>query len=98
MAEFFVYVLRCADGTLYVGSTDNIERRVVEHQLGKGAKYTRGRAPVRVVYLETFPSRSEAMRREKAVKKLGKAGKEKLVERFGLEGKTGPRRGPEQVG
>lgn len=85
---FYVYMLRCADGTLYVGSTDNIERRVVEHQAGKGARYTRTRAPVRVVYLEALASRADAMRREVAVKRLGKKGKETLVAKFGLERKA----------
>ncbi len=80
---FYVYVLRCSDGTLYVGSTDNIERRVVEHQIGKGAKYTRGRGPVALVHLETFETRPLAMKRERAIKALGKAGKERLVLGFG---------------
>jgi predicted GIY-YIG superfamily endonuclease len=87
---FFVYILRCGDGSLYVGSTDNIERRVVEHQLGRGARYTRTRAPVRVVYLEAVESRSAAMKREIAVKNLGKAGKEKLVAKFGMERQSQP--------
>jgi putative endonuclease len=81
--EYFVYILLCADETFYVGSTDNIERRVVEHAGGKGARYTRGRGPVKVVYLETFQTRSQAMGREVAIKKLGRAGKEKLVAGFG---------------
>jgi|GEM_PF-98053 len=85
---FYVYVLRCSDGTLYVGSTDNIERRVVEHQMGKGAKYTRGRGPVALVYLETLETRPLAMKRERAVKALGKAGKEKLVLGFGKRKET----------
>ncbi len=79
---FYVYILRCADKTLYVGSTDNIERRVVEHASGRGARYTQGRGPVEVVYLEALPSRADAMRREVAVKGLGKTGKERLVARF----------------
>jgi predicted GIY-YIG superfamily endonuclease len=80
--QYFVYILKCGDGTFYVGSTDNIERRVVEHASGRGARYTRGRGPVEVVYLETLPSRAEAMKREIAVKRSGKAGKERLVGKF----------------
>ena len=74
-----VYVLRCADGTLYTGYTTDVERRVAEHDRGEGAKYTRGRTPVELVYTETFGSRSAAMRREHEIKQLDRAAKESLV-------------------
>lgn len=67
---WFVYMLRCADGSLYTGCTDNIERRIATHQKGKGAKYTRSRLPVILVYQEEVPNKSEALRREIAIKKL----------------------------
>lgn len=76
---WFVYILRCADGTLYTGVTDNVERRAAEHGGGRGAKYTRGRGPVTVVYREACAGRSAALRREAAVKKLRRAEKLALI-------------------
>lgn len=74
---WFVYLLRCGDGTLYTGSTNDLAGRLTAHQRGKGAKYTRSRLPVELVYWEDLPDRSAALRREAAVKKLTRA--EKLV-------------------
>jgi putative endonuclease len=74
-----VYVLKCADGTYYTGYTTDVDRRVAEHDAGKGAKYTRGRTPVDLVHVETFETRSAAMSREAAVKSLSRAEKEALV-------------------
>lgn len=77
----FVYVLRCADGTLYTGYTTDVERRVAEHDAGDGAKYTSGRTPVELVHREAYRSRSAAMRREHAIKALSRAEKERLIGR-----------------
>jgi putative endonuclease len=80
MTGHYVYVLQCADDTLYTGYTTNIERRVTEHDSGEGAKYTRGRTPVELVHVESFDSRSAAMSREYEIKQLSRAAKESLVE------------------
>ncbi len=78
--QWFVYILRCADNSLYTGITTDIVRREKEHNDGKlGAKYTRARQPVFVVYQEAHNSRSEASKREIAIKKLSKNNKEKLL-------------------
>ncbi|MFH0770446.1 MAG: alpha/beta fold hydrolase [Candidatus Peregrinibacteria bacterium] len=76
---FFFYLARCSDGSLYAGVTDNLAAREARHNAGTGAKYTRGRGPVKMVYSEEFRTRSEALRREAAVKKLGKKQKEALI-------------------
>ena len=78
--DHWVYVLRCADDTLYTGYTTDVERRVAEHDAGEGARYTRGRTPVDLVHAEPFESRSAAMSREHEVKALSRAEKERLVE------------------
>jgi putative endonuclease len=75
----YVYVLRCADDTLYTGYTTDVERRVAEHDAGEGAKYTRGRTPVELVHTESFGSRSAALSREAAIKSSSRAEKERLV-------------------
>lgn len=75
----YTYILRCADGTLYCGWTNNLDARLAAHNSGKGAKYTRGRGPVTLVYHETFPTQREAMQREAAIKKLTRAQKEALI-------------------
>ena len=77
--EAFVYLLECADGTLYTGYTTDLERRLRAHNAGKGAKYTRSRLPVRLVYCERLASKREAMRRECALKQLTRAEKLALV-------------------
>jgi putative endonuclease len=74
-----VYVLECADGSLYTGYTTDVERRVAEHDAGEGAKYTRGRTPVELVHVESFPTRSAALAREHEIKQLSRAAKERLV-------------------
>ncbi|MCI9555779.1 GIY-YIG nuclease family protein [Oscillospiraceae bacterium 50-16] len=76
---WYVYILRCGDGTFYTGSTDDVERRLAVHRSGKGAKYTRGRGPLELVYQEALPDRSSALRREAAIKKLTRAQKERLI-------------------
>lgn len=77
---WFVYMIRCSDNSLYTGVTTNIERRFKEHQESKkGSKYARAKIPLRVVYQETHPNRSEAQIREAQLKKYTKTEKEKLV-------------------
>ncbi|WP_066412905.1 GIY-YIG nuclease family protein [Halorubrum aethiopicum] len=79
MSDHHVYVIECADGTLYTGYTTDVERRVAEHDAGEGAKYTRGRTPVTLRHVESFDSRSAALAREHAIKSLSRAGKEELI-------------------
>jgi len=76
----FVYIVRCADGTFYTGWTTDVARRVAQHNAGRGARYTRMRRPVVLVYREETPDRSTAMRREVAIKRLDRERKERLVE------------------
>jgi len=76
---YYVYMLRCGDGSLYTGSTSQVSRRVAVHQSGKGAKYTRSRLPVELVYQETLPDRSAPLRREAAIKKLTRGQKLALL-------------------
>ncbi len=75
----WVYLLRCADGSLYAGWTNNLEKRVKTHNEGAGAKYTRGRRPVKLVYARGFNTKSEAMAEEVRLKKLQKSQKEALI-------------------
>ncbi len=77
---YWLYILRCGDGTLYTGTTDDVERRLAAHRSGKGAKYTRGRGPLEVVYREECADRSAALKREYAVKQLPRAEKLQLIE------------------
>ncbi len=77
--EWYVYILRCGDGTLYTGSTDDVEKRLAAHRAGKGAKYTRGRGPLELVYSEQLPDKSAAMRREYAIKQLSRQEKLNLI-------------------
>ena len=81
MESNYVYILRCGDGSLYTGWTNHLEERVAAHRAGRGAKYTRGRGPVELVYWECFSTREEAMRREYAIKRLSRADKLKLIEK-----------------
>lgn len=76
---WYVYMLRCGDGTLYTGVTDDVERRLAVHRAGKGAKYTRGRGPLELVYTEEVPDKSAALRREYQIKRLTKQEKEGLI-------------------
>lgn len=75
----FVYIVRCADDTLYTGWTTDLDRRIVQHNAGRGAAYTRQRGPVTLVYREELPDRGAAMRREAAIKKLDRPRKERLL-------------------
>lgn len=75
----YVYILRCGDGTLYTGSTKHLQRRLSRHRSGKGAKYTRGRGPLSLVYQERLASWPAALQREAAIKKLTRAEKIALI-------------------
>lgn len=76
---YFVYILKCADATLYIGSTNDIEKRIISHNTSKvGAKYTRGRRPVVLKYYESFETKSEALKREIELKKYSKIQKMNL--------------------
>ncbi len=78
-ASWFVYILRCADDTLYTGITTDCQRRLAIHNKGKGARYTRVRLPVSMVYAEPAPCRSSASKREWAIKQLSRADKLQLI-------------------
>lgn len=79
---YWVYILRCADGTLYTGCTNDLSRRLAAHNAGKGAKYTRSRRPVELVYREEVPDKSAALRREAAIKGLSRSEKLALIQRM----------------
>ena len=74
------YMLKCSDGTLYTGWTNNLEKRLKEHNAGQGAKYTRGRRPVKLVYTEIHDTKRDAMQREAQIKKLTRKEKEALIQ------------------
>ena len=77
---WYLYILRCGDDTLYTGITTDVQRRLADHRAGKGAKYTRGRAPLELVYEESCGTQSDALRRELAVKAMKRLDKEKLLQ------------------
>ena len=79
---WYVYILECGDGTLYTGITDDVQRRLQTHRSGKGAKYTRGRSPLELVYREECGSHSDALKRECAVKALTRAQKERMISKI----------------
>ena len=74
-----MYLLRCGDGTLYCGIAKDVEARLAQHRAGKGARYTKGRGPLLLVYREGCASRPAALRREAAIKRLGRAAKLELI-------------------
>lgn len=76
---WYVYMLRCADASLYTGMTDDVQKRFAAHASGRGAKYTRGRGPLELVYTEELPDKSAALKREAAIKKLSRQEKLKLI-------------------
>ena len=78
--QAYTYVLKCADGGLYTGYTTDLEARVATHNAGKGAKYTKTRRPVELVYYEVFASKNEAMKREAAIKKLSRTKKLEMIQ------------------
>ncbi len=75
----YVYIVKCSDKTYYTGYTNDLEKRLFAHNAGKGAKYTRNRIPVEIVYFEEYEDKSEAMKREYAIKRLTRVQKEKLI-------------------
>lgn len=83
MTSCFCYIVECADGTFYTGWTVDPEKRVKAHNAGRGAKYTRTRRPVRLVYVEPQPDKKTAMKREIQIKRLGHDGKRKLLAKAG---------------
>lgn len=78
---YFVYILRCSDGSLYTGITNDLDRRLKAHNSGRGAKYTRTRTPVELVYREAVPDKPSALRRELQIKSLTHLQKLKLIEK-----------------
>ena len=76
---FYCYILECIDGTYYTGWSTDPERRARQHDAGKGARYTRSRRPIRLVYVEECPDRTTAMKRERAIKALSRLQKKKLI-------------------
>ncbi|NME83545.1 GIY-YIG nuclease family protein [Clostridium sp. SM-530-WT-3G] len=78
----YVYILECSDGTFYTGWTNDLEKRIRMHSEGKGAKYTKGRGPLKLVHCEEFESRSDAMRREYEIKQLKRSEKILLIKNY----------------
>lgn len=78
--SYYVYIVRCRDNTLYTGATNNVLQRIARHNKGKGAKYTRSRGPVELVWARTFPTWLEAAREERRIKKLTRKAKEALID------------------
>lgn len=76
----YTYIVRCSDGTLYTGWTNDLDKRIQSHNEGKGAKYTKTRTPVTLAYYETFPTKQEAMKREYVIKQMRRKEKEKLID------------------
>ena len=75
----YTYILKCKDDSLYTGWTNDLKKRITSHTAGKGAKYTKARRPVELVYYEEFQTREEAMKREYAIKQLSRKEKEALI-------------------
>lgn len=82
MSEAFVYMVECCDGTYYTGWTNDVAARVAAHNAGIGARYTRGRGPVRLVYRESCPDKPAAQRREWEIKQMNRAQKQRLIARI----------------
>jgi putative endonuclease len=76
---YYTYILKCSDNTLYTGYTNDLDKRINTHNSGKGAKYTRGRIPVKLVYMEEFQDKLDAQKRERTIKKLSRLNKLKLI-------------------
>jgi predicted GIY-YIG superfamily endonuclease len=79
--RWYLYILRCGDGTLYTGITTDVEARLAQHRCGKGAKYTRGRGPLELVYSEECGTHSDALKRELAIKSLSREEKQNLIQK-----------------
>ncbi len=76
---WYLYILRCGDGTFYTGITTDVDKRLEAHRSGRGAKYTRGRAPLEVIYRECCGTHSDALKREMEVKRLSREEKQTLI-------------------
>ena len=84
MAEeeiYYIYILRCRDGSLYTGWTNDLAKRTEAHNKGQGAKYTKGRGPVELIYHEEYSNKSEALKREYTIKRFSKAQKLELIQK-----------------
>ncbi len=81
-ADYFVYILRCADTTLYTGYTNNLERRLKQHNSGKGARYVRGKTPAELVFIKKYINYKSAIMEEKRIKTLSKKSKEAIISTF----------------
>ena len=88
MDENYTYIVRCADGTLYTGWTNDLKKRIKAHNSGKGAKYTKTRRPVELVYFEHFATKEEAMSREYHIKQLKRAHKQALIDEMNKHNKS----------
>ena len=77
--EHYTYILKCSDDTLYIGYTNNLEKRMIAHNNKKGAKYTRGRTPIELLYYEQFSEKGEALRQEHSLKKLKREQKDNYI-------------------
>ena len=88
MNKNFTYIVECSDHTLYTGWTNDLEKRVKAHNAGNGARYTKTRRPVVLVYYEEFQTKEEAMRREAAIKKLTRKQKELLIKERDINGQA----------
>lgn len=86
MKPYLVYILECADGTFYTGITNQLETRLLQHERGKGAKYTRARLPVRLLYIEHGTDKSWALKREHAIRCLSRQQKQRLILNQGVLG------------
>ena len=86
--ENYTYIVQCSDGTYYTGWTNNIKKRIDTHNRKKGAKYTRTRVPVQLVYFESFETKEEAMSREYRIKKMSRKQKEEMIRTFDLKGQA----------
>lgn len=82
--KYYVYMLLCNDKTFYTGTSNDVEKRVATHNAGKGAKYTKVRRPVQLMYTEELNNKSEALKREIVIKKLTRAQKETLLQSHGI--------------
>ena len=80
MKPFYVYMLECSDGSYYIGHTDDIEKRISEHEQGKGSGYTKTRLPVKVVYAQDFMTRDEAINAEQQIKGWSRKKKQALID------------------
>lgn len=79
MVNHYIYIVRCSDDSLYTGYATDVEARIAKHNEGKGAKYTKARRPVRLMYEEAFETKSEALKREYAIKQLSRHDKLRLI-------------------